>query len=329
MTFIEEELHIIKTKIENEVSGLKLLSTSSHSVQVAIRKTDHKQLRLLIMFPESYPANPIIVEVKSKFIPPRAMTVIEKTCEVEAKKLQGQFQVIPICKVVRQFLEENMFINCAEELDNIKKRFFEKGDEIKIRQKSGVFILKVHKNSYFMNLKMAITDSYPLEQVRITVGETNFPKDLAEMFVRQSIEIARRCVVPPAIPSKGAPPFEPQASILPVSEYLVSKCIKLYPVMNCSICDKQAFPQDSKDVTQNIRDPKYVEYVYCSHIFHHKCLDSYMRTPPFKDGKKCPICQKQIFHEKWKESAEVLEQRWAHKQAKQRELAEVMDFMDL
>ena len=44
-------------------------------------------------------------------------------------------------------------------------------------------------------------------------------------------------------------------------------------------------------------------------------------------GKKCPACGKQIFHEKWRISAEVMENRWAHKQAKQRELEEVVDFM--
>ena len=133
MSFIDEELNIIKGKIENEVTGLELLSTSNHSVQVKIRyaaygseyrfrfkrsfhrydililyefddeeskymltfrKTDHKQLRLLIMFPDTYPQTPLIVEVKSKFIPVRVMSVIEKTCEAEAKKLQGQFQVL-------------------------------------------------------------------------------------------------------------------------------------------------------------------------------------------------------------------------------------------
>lgn len=41
----------------------------------------------------------------------------------------------------------------------------------------------------------------------------------------------------------------------------------------------------------------------------------------------CPSCGKQIFHEKWKTSAEVLEKRWAHKQAKDRELEEVVDFL--
>ena len=45
-------------------------------------------------------------------------------------------------------------------------------------------------------------------------------------------------------------------------------------------------------------------------------------------GKKCPACGQQIFHEKWKISAEVLENRWVRKQAKQRELEEVMDFLE-
>ena len=45
-------------------------------------------------------------------------------------------------------------------------------------------------------------------------------------------------------------------------------------------------------------------------------------------GKFCPACGKQIFHEKWKVSPELQEARWAHKQARQRELAEVVDFLE-
>ena len=70
-----------------------------------------------------------------------------------------------ICKVVRQFLEENMFIVCAAELDSIKRNLLKDGDEIKIKQKAGSFHVNVHKNGYFMNLKMSITDDYPLTDV--------------------------------------------------------------------------------------------------------------------------------------------------------------------
>lgn len=44
-------------------------------------------------------------------------------------------------------------------------------------------------------------------------------------------------------------------------------------------------------------------------------------------GKKCPDCGKQIFHDKFRVTPEVMEARWAAKQAKQREIDEVADFM--
>ena len=70
-----------------------------------------------------------------------------------------------------------------------------------------------------------------------------------------------------------------------------------------------------------------MEKVYCGHLFHHKCLDVYMKTPPFDGGKKCPECAKRIYHDKWNASPEVAEARWAHEQAKHRELADVVDFL--
>lgn len=329
MSSLEQELARIGKDLEGSVEGLELLSASEHSVQVKIRKTEHKQLRLLIMFPEDYPKKALMVEVKSKSLPERVMTVIENIAEKEAKKLLGQFQVSHICCVVRQFLDENMFIVCAAELDSIKTQLLGEGDEIKIRQKAGSFLVNVHQNDYFMHVKMSVSDDYPRESVRIECKETNFPADLAAMFIRQGVELSRRCIVPPAIQKKGEGPFQEKQSILPVAEYIIRDCIKFYPVAECSICQTQAFPLNPQNVTQDIRNEMYVEYVYCSHIFHHKCLDQYMKTPPFKGGKKCPICGKRIYHEKWKASPELAEQRWALKQAKDRELSEVTDFMEM
>ncbi len=45
-------------------------------------------------------------------------------------------------------------------------------------------------------------------------------------------------------------------------------------------------------------------------------------------GKKCPTCKNRIFHEKWKITPQLAEARWAHQEARNRELAEVVDFMD-
>ena len=56
-----------------------------------------------------------------------------------------------------------------------------------------------------------------------------------------------------------------------------------------------------------------------------------MCVPPLlcPGGKKCPHCGERIFHERWKVSPRVAEERWAHQEAKKRELAEVADFMGL
>jgi len=51
-----------------------------------------------------------------------------------------------------------------------------------------------------------------------------------------------------------------------------------------------------------------------------------MKTPPFEGGKKCLACQKRIYHEKWKVTPELAEARWAHEQARNRELGDVVDF---
>ena len=77
-----------------------------------------------------------------------------------------KFQVIQICKVARQFLDENMFIVCADELDAVKSRLLEEGDEIKIKQKAGSFQVTANKNGYFMNLKFSVTDDYPQTNVK-------------------------------------------------------------------------------------------------------------------------------------------------------------------
>ena len=51
-----------------------------------------------------------------------------------------------------------------------------------------------------------------------------------------------------------------------------------------------------------------------------------MKTPPFQGGKKCLGCPNRIYHEKWKVTPELAEARWAHEQARNRELGEVVEF---
>lgn len=45
-------------------------------------------------------------------------------------------------------------------------------------------------------------------------------------------------------------------------------------------------------------------------------------------GKKCPSCGQRVYHDKWGLSDKLAEARWAHQQARSRELAEVEDFFN-
>lgn len=44
-------------------------------------------------------------------------------------------------------------------------------------------------------------------------------------------------------------------------------------------------------------------------------------------GKKCPGCGKRIYHDRWNITPKLAEDRWSHKEAKNRELSEVVDFL--
>lgn len=44
-------------------------------------------------------------------------------------------------------------------------------------------------------------------------------------------------------------------------------------------------------------------------------------------GKKCLICHDRVSHDKYKLTPELAEARWAHQQARDRELEEVVDFL--
>jgi len=65
----------------------------------------------------------------------------------------------------------------------------------------------------------------------------------------------------------------------------------------------------------------------CGHLYHFKCVEEYVSKPPF--GKTCHHCGVKIQHPKLMTDEKILEQRWVHQQARQREIEDVADFMSL
>ena len=44
-------------------------------------------------------------------------------------------------------------------------------------------------------------------------------------------------------------------------------------------------------------------------------------------GKKCVKCGQRVFHDKWNVPPRLAEERWAHQEARKREIAEVAEFL--
>ncbi|XP_068710102.1 uncharacterized protein [Montipora foliosa] len=287
---IESELEMVKKSLSEKIEGCEILSCHPVAVNVRITRTKFKSVVAVLQFPEKYPTSAVIVEIKSKTLSPRLLIKLTELCDQEAKKLLGRQQVIPVLSFVRRFLDENPLIACSEELQYIKSRLLTEVDQLKVKQKAGILNICANQDKYFLDVKIAVPDDYHTAAVR-------------------------------------NPPFEPKPSLKLVCDFLVAECVRVCPRETCPICQKRALPEDPKEAITDPTDPQFVERIYCNHLFHFGCLDKYMKTPPFQGGKKCPSCKQRIYHERWKVTPRLAEERWAHHEAKKRELSEVVDFL--
>lgn len=323
--FIEAELAQVKQWVP-ELENTRLIAAVADLVKAEIKKTEHKLVNVTCLFPPGYPQEPLVVELNSKTLAYKLLQGLSNVCENEAKALSGQHQVVHMITFVKTFLDENPLSVCSEEISFIKKELLTPEDEIKLKQKTSQIILKLRQKNYFMTLTIAVPEMYPIEPIATEVTEHNLPPLLKTNFQAQATEIARQCAQPPLKKKPKDPPFSPKLSLKPVCEYLIKECIKRYPLESCPVCKKRILPEEPGESPGKTN--RGIERVYCGHLFHYRCLDKYMKTPPFGTGKFCATCGKQIFHEKWQISASVMEQRWANRQAKQRELDEVVDFLE-
>ncbi|XP_060071641.1 uncharacterized protein LOC132551507 [Ylistrum balloti] len=322
---IQSELAQVKQKAP-VIEGITLVTCVELSVRLGIKVTDQKHVTLIVMFPPKYPHEPIIMELKSKTLSEKLLDGLLKVCEQQAKKWVGQRQILLLTNFVLNFLHENPLCVCSDEIQTVKKDLLTSEDSLKLKQKTSEIGLKIRQDNYYMNIRIGIPEGYPAKQVTVEVDEHNYPDLLKTNFAAQAIEIARRCVQAPIKKKPKDPPFQVKPSLFPVCKFLIQDSLKKYPRMMCPLCKEQALPTNPSEKQTDPR--KNVERVYCGHLFHFGCLKRYLKTPPFADGKNCPDCGKQIFHEKWRISPQLAEARWAHKQARQRELAEVMDFLE-
>lgn len=325
MSIIYDEIQDVKNHCESQIPGSKIVACVPSMIRIDIRKTKYKQLTACLQFPESYPTYPLIVELKSKTLSEKFLSGLSKVCEEECKKILGKPQVLKVLKFLRAFLEDNPLSVCSEEVSLVKRELGD-CDQIKLKQKTSSLILHIVKDKYFLKTKVIVPEVYPEQHVEVEILECNFPENFQKWFHGQSSEIARQCVQRPLKP-KPKEVFQPKPSLWPALKFLIEE-VKRYPSETCQLCKEKCFPANPLEIIAEETSEKHIERVYCGHIFHTGCLDTYMKTPPFHGGKKCPSCKLRIYHDKWKITPKLAEDRWAHQEAKKRELGEVVEFFE-
>ncbi|XP_072749717.1 uncharacterized protein [Anoplolepis gracilipes] len=326
MGFIDDELQEVSQLCHNVVDGSRLISCVRSMVRVEITKTSFKQLVVCIQFREDYPASPLFIELKSKTLSAKLLDGLTEVCEKECKRLLNKAQVLLILKFIRNFIEENSLICCYDEISTLKKLLGDK-DELKLKQKNSYIYLTLHQGLYHFKTKLEIPNNYPISCVIFGDVDTNFPPLFKRYLVGQGRELARQCVEEPLKKQAQQKPFTPSPSLNKVASFLI-KTVKAFPQEPCQHCKVICLPANPEEVVIDEHADFHAERLYCGHLFHLKCLVKYMKTPPFHGGKKCPSCGQRVYHDKWGLSDKLAEARWAHQQARARELAEVEDFFN-
>lgn len=336
MSLIQHELNEVRKLCENCIGNSKLIVCMENMVRVEINNTELRKLIVCFQFPTDYPTTPILFELKSKTFSDKFLKKLSSILEVEAKKILGKPQILPLLKFLHFFLEENTLSICYDEISNIKLLLSDK-DEIKVKQKLSSLSLKVTEGLYFIKVKFSIPIDYPNKAVSIQDCLSNFPPLLLRFVVGQSNELARQCIEPPAarlVKSsnksvrvvKNNQPFTPTPSLEKVASFII-RTVKSIPDQKCQGCSNDCLPINPEEAEKDESADKHIERLYCGHLLHLRCLINYLKTPPFK-GKSCQICNEKIYHDKWKISERLAEDRWAHQQARERELKEVSEFFD-
>lgn len=324
MGFIDDELQEVSKLCQNVVDGSRLVSCVRTMVRVEITKTSFKKIVACIQFPNNYPRDPLLLELKSKTLSGKLLDGLTNVCENEVKKLLGKAQVLPILKFIRNFIEENPLICCYDEISLLKKLLYE-DDDLKLKQKNSTVSLKIQGGLYYFKAKVFVPDDYPLSAVSIGDSDTNFPPLFARYLLGHGKELGRRCVEAPLKSKTPQEVFKPSPSLNVVVSFFI-RSVKNLPKEHCQSCKGTCLPENPKGAIIDENAEMHVERLYCGHLFHLRCLVTYMKTPPFHGGKKCPGCGQRVYHEKWGLSEKLAEDRWAHQQARDRELAEVADF---
>ncbi|KAI8042409.1 uncharacterized protein LOC128263183 [Drosophila gunungcola] len=327
----------------------------------------NRSMTVCLRFPQNYPrSTPILVELKSRVYSDILLTELTRLIDDYARDFIGKPQALLVLAFAQQYLSDNPLCVCLDEIKQLRADIKSGGttteSQLKLKQRNRSVELVARGGLYTYRVTAVVPDSYPMQSVELRGQESNLPAVLVRYLNGQSREIARQCVEPPIRLSKEAlANFRPVRSLQRSLKFCL-EATRDFHIELCPICDNTVLPEDPQDIDMDDNADNFIERVYCGHLFHQGCLKKYLSEPPFpKGGKICPaqrrhprsdaqtymgrtqggggsstvsrtpddagVCGIKLAHDRWVVSVKTAEARWAQKQARQRELEEVVDFL--
>ncbi|XP_017047352.1 uncharacterized protein LOC108092327 [Drosophila ficusphila] len=364
MSLIDQEVTELRAKCEKQVPHTKIIICSNSLIRVDIfPERPNRSMTVCLRFPENYPTStPILVELKSRVYSDLLLTELTRLIDDYARDFLGKPQALLVLTFAQQYLSDNPLCVCLDEIKQLRADIKAGGTEsqLKLKQKNRSVELVAKGGPYIYRVTAVVPDSYPMQSVDLRGQESNLPAVLVRYLNGQSREIARQCVEPPIRMSKEAlANFRPVRSLQRSLKFCL-EAARDFHIEFCPICDSTVLPEDPQDIETDDNSDFFIERVYCGHLFHQGCLKKYLSEPPFpKGGKLCPakrrhprsdaqtymgrpqagggasvsrspedvVCGIKLAHDRWVVSVKTAEARWAQKQARQRELEEVVDFL--
>lgn len=174
-------------------------------------------------------------------------------------------------KFIAQYLIENPLCIVFDEIFALKSLINGTISELKLKQKTSSIILSAKGGEYYFKLKIEIPSNYPEKCIKWETFESNLPIVLTRYLNGQAKEIARQCVEPPLrkLKDKKATdePFKPSPSLLKTLKFIIEATQNLNEEI-CPLCKELVLPENPNNLVIDDMNPKYVERVYCGHLYH-------------------------------------------------------------
>ena len=315
------EIRKAKRSLGGTLADLKINEKSGH---VRMKFVEGKYSSTLdFMVPDRYPHDPVDLKLIKSTFPRKVVHIYEaqvreivRKCNigmsVELAMMASRPEKVPPAALAkkREIKITNESANQLKEDVKFLKTISDIRDMETAKDKRNQFLL--HDNA----TRKAARRTLRKLAAKETAKEVAM---LAEEEARQEAEDA-------ALISAHEHGNGPTLHVGAIIDFVANHFVCRLPKEMCQGCQKPLMPKDPSEAGNvfSKENKQRARRVYCSHWWHHKCLDRCLTKPPF-GTQGCPECRLRVWHHEWERDITRLEKRWAAKEAVKREMNDVTD----